>query len=371
MDTVLPRHISALDGLRAFAIVAVVFHHCGEYYLLQNSSPTSLMRYLVETLGIGVDLFFALSGFLITGILLDSLQRPYFFKRFYWRRGLRIWPLYYAFLVAFYLVHARAFYRIGLAPFALYYRNFLGPDHASDIYLGQFWSLCVEEQFYLAWPLVIYFSPKRLRLPLIVFLMAAAFYLRIFLLHRGTDPYVVYRLLFCHMDVLLAGAAVAVLTRHGIASGALRKLSWVALFSGLSILIVVDIMASPKWNFAAFSLSLTSTSLLFGGMVGLCSRGRLGPAFLGNSFLRAISKRSYAMYVFHLVPLYATYKLSNHLHLLPLKWPFALAVILLVGLITYGLAWISWRYLESPFLRLKDWEWFATKSGPPAGYADE
>lgn len=81
-NEVIPRHISALDGLRAFAILAVIFHHCGEYYLLQNSPAVSLLRDVVENLGSGVDLFFALSGFLITGILLDSLRRPYFFKRF-------------------------------------------------------------------------------------------------------------------------------------------------------------------------------------------------------------------------------------------------------------------------------------------------
>lgn len=70
------------------------------------------------------------------------------------------------------------------------------------------------------------------------------------------------------------------------------------------------------------------------------------------------------MYVFHLVPLYASYKFSNHLELLPLRVPAALALILCIGLITYGMAWLSWRYLESPFLRLKDWEWFAKKSTP-------
>ena len=97
---VIPGHIAALDGLRAFAILMVIFHHCGEYYLLQNGRTGSVLWGFVEEMGYGVDLFFALSGFLITGILLDSLGRPYFFKRFYWRRGLRIWPLYYSFLIA-------------------------------------------------------------------------------------------------------------------------------------------------------------------------------------------------------------------------------------------------------------------------------
>ncbi len=358
---VISRHISALDGLRAFAILAVIFHHCGEYYLLQNSSPASLMWGFVERLGTGVDLFFALSGFLITGILLDSLQRPYFFKRFYWRRGLRIWPLYYTFLFAGYLFHRRAFHGIGFAPFALYYRNFLGPDHYSDIYLGQFWSLCVEEQFYLVWPLVIYFTPKRLRMPLIFFLMAAAFLFRVLLLSRGVYLYVVYRLPFCHMDVLLAGAAVAVLTRHGMSMSALRKVCWIALAVGFFGLTLMARATSTRFSFLIFSSTLTCISLLFGSIVGLCARGcgKFASAILGGSLLRAISKRSYAMYVFHLVPLYAFYKLLANMRLLPLRVPLALLVILMIGLITYGMAWLSWRYLESPFLRLKSWEWFS------------
>ena len=123
--------------------------------------------------------------------------------------------MYYAFLLAAYLVHRRAFSGIGVAPFVFYYRNFLGPDRASDIYVGQFWSLCVEEQFYLVWPLVLYFTAKRLRIPLILFLMCTAFLCRAYLLSRGVDGYVIYRLPFCHMDVLLAGALVAVLIRQG------------------------------------------------------------------------------------------------------------------------------------------------------------
>lgn len=365
---VIPGHIAALDGLRAFAIVAVIFHHGGGYFLVQNSPPTSALREVVETLGVGVDLFFALSGFLITGILLDSLERPYYFKRFYWRRGLRIWPLYYAFLLGAYLVHRRVFSGIGFMPFALYYRNFLGPDNTSDIYIGQFWSLCVEEQFYLIWPVVIYFVTRRLRMPLIVSLMAAAFFIRIFLLSRGESMYVVYRLPFCHMDALLAGAAVAVLVRNNIGSAALRRISWAALACGLAGLSLVLSNQLPAGLAAeAFSTSLSSTSLIFGGVVGLCSSSRnaLASSILGASMLREISKRSYGMYVFHLVPLYVSFKFLAQRRLLPLHTLPALLLILTVGLAAYGMAWVSWQYLESPILRLKNWEWFVRQAPAP------
>ncbi len=366
---VIPRHIPALDGLRAFAILAVLVHHCGEYYLIQNSPQTSLLRSFVENLGSGVDLFFALSGFLITGILLDSLDRPYFFQRFYWRRGLRIWPLYYTFLLAAYLVHRRAFSGIGVTPFVFYYRNFLGPDRASDMYVGQFWSLCVEEQFYLVWPLVLYFTAKRLRIPLIVFLMSSAFFCRAYLFWRGVDGYVIYRLPYCHMDVLLAGALVAVLTRHGMKEKILRTLCFAGMLLGIGGLAVVETV-SP--NVAIYPLGLTSTALLFGGVVGLCIRGvgRAVRTVLESPLLEAISKRSYAMYVFHLVPLYVSYKLLLRLKALPLGMLPALPIILGIGLVTYGMAWLSWRYLEEPMLRLKKWEWFATRQIPVSADTD-
>ncbi|MGB6933502.1 MAG: acyltransferase [Acidobacteriaceae bacterium] len=361
--TVIPGHISALDGLRAFAIIAVIFHHCGEYYLLPIHPNSSLLRIFVESLGMGVDLFFVLSGFLITGILLDALGKPYFFKRFYWRRGLRIWPLYYLFLVGMLLVHPRMFSGIGVAPFALYYRNFLGPDRASDIYIGQFWSLCVEEQFYLVWPVVLFFLPRRWRLPLIMFLIASAFCFRIYFSSIGMDPYTIFRLPMCHMDVLLAGAMLAVLTRMGIAEHTFRQVCWISFFTGLACLMVLDSSLMPKLNFILGPFAITSSALLFGGIVGISVRahGFRTRNILGSRFLGAISKRSYAMYVFHLLPLYASVALLDRAKSLPNKSVAALVLIGLVGLVTYAMAWMSWKFLEEPVLRLKRWEWFVRK----------
>ena len=359
--TVIPGHISALDGLRAFAVLAVMFHHYGEYYLLPIHPGASLLRITVESLGMGVDLFFVLSGFLITGILLDALGKPYFFKRFYWRRGLRIWPLYYLFLAGMLLIHPQMFSRIGVAPFALYYRNFLGPDRASDIYIGQFWSLCVEEQFYLVWPVVLFFLPKQWRLRLIAVLVAAAFCFRIYFSSKGVDPYVIYRLPMCHMDGLLAGATLAVLTRIGIEEQTFRKACWISFFAGMACLMALDSSLLPKLNFILAPFAITSSALLFGGIVGISIRahGSRTRAFLGSRFLAAISKRSYAMYVFHLLPLYASVAILDRAKSLPMESAPALLLMISVGMVTYGMAWLSWQFMEEPVLRLKKWEWFA------------
>jgi peptidoglycan/LPS O-acetylase OafA/YrhL len=252
------------------------------------------------------------------------------------------------------------FREIGLAPFALYYRNFLGPDRASDIYIGQFWSLCVEEQFYLVWPVVLFFLPKRWRLPLIVLLIAAAFCFRVYFSSIGMNPYIIYRLPICHMDVLLAGASLAVLTRIGIADRAFRGFCWIAFFVGIAGLLILDTSLAPQLNFILSPLSITSSAFMFAGLVGICIRaeGSRVRAFLGSDILGAISKRSYAMYVFHLLPLYASFVLLGRAKLLPNRSIAALVLMVLVGLVTYGMAWVSWKFLEEPVLRLKKWEWF-------------
>ena len=103
-------HIPALDGLRGIAILAVVWHH--SFYESEGSSmvqftgnPVSALYNLAHAAWTGVDLFFVLSGFLITGILLDSKASPGYYRNFYWRRALRIFPLYYAAIGAVYLLY--------------------------------------------------------------------------------------------------------------------------------------------------------------------------------------------------------------------------------------------------------------------------
>jgi len=120
----------------------------------------------------------------------------------------------------------------------------------------------------------------------------------------------------------------------------------------------------PRLNVFLSLFSVTSSGLLFGGIVGLSIRLGNTPlhALLGSRLLGAISKRSYAMYVFHLLPLYASFALLARAGHLPSNTAAALVLIALVGLVTYGMAWLSWRVLEEPVLRLKRWEWFARKS---------
>jgi len=161
------RNLPGLDGVRGLAILAVMLTHIS----LQTIALNPMLRGLFALGWSGVDLFFVLSGFLITGILLDTHQCANYFRSFYARRVLRIFPLYFGFLTVALLVFPYVVSPEFMpAPshrwmYVCYVANWL--PHAQWHVLTHFWSLCVEEQFYFIWPLVVLlFGPRRL-LPLI------------------------------------------------------------------------------------------------------------------------------------------------------------------------------------------------------------
>src|SRR4029450_1185274 len=159
-------HVPVLDGLRGIAILMVLGHH----YSIVWSRTIPLesgIRSVLEFGWCGVDLFFALSGFLITGILIDAKGQESYFPRFYWRRLVRIFPLYYVFLAAVFVL-LPFFPGIGVttaqvAPwwYLTYLQNWKPNRGASDPFLGHTWSLAVEEQFYGVWPLIVRFSSTK------------------------------------------------------------------------------------------------------------------------------------------------------------------------------------------------------------------
>src|SRR5438105_2987757 len=162
-DSVEKGHVPALDGVRGLAILAVL----GGHLLISNDVAASFwvqkLLDIRDLLWIGVTLFFALSGFLITGILYDTLGSEGYFRTFYGRRALRIFPLYYGVLFALLLLtHPLHLNWHGQAWRLLTYTTNLPFTHewtsnpAAFVNLRHFWSLAVEEQFYLVWPLLIF-----------------------------------------------------------------------------------------------------------------------------------------------------------------------------------------------------------------------
>jgi peptidoglycan/LPS O-acetylase OafA/YrhL len=353
--------VPELDGLRAFAILAVMLFHARAIAVPVTGADEVLYR-ITEAGWVGVDLFFVLSGFLITGILLDTKEHDGYFKSFFARRALRILPLYYAVLAAtFVALH------LGLAgshdaqPFyVLYLQNWLriDDDHYRIKLLAHFWSLAIEEQFYLFWPLLVWLLPRR-RIPwLCGGVIVASFALRLALAEGGVVPAkVTYYLTITRLDGLALGGLIAVLARSARGLAVLRA-AWRPVLAAASIAIAVLAIATGHfihedvWIAYAGYLAI---ALWFGSWVvaslTLAPDGRLR-RLLRQRHLAWIGKVSYGAYVFHwpvMALLAKAWIPKRHLPYLAnqVAW-----WVVSFGL-TFLVAGASYRWFESRFLRLK------------------
>ncbi|HEY4356503.1 MAG TPA: acyltransferase [Acidobacteriaceae bacterium] len=371
----------ALDGMRAVAFTLVY-----------------LIHYLRLPWGwSGVNIFFVLSGFLITGILLDTREDRHRARNFYVRRTLRIFPLYYGVMLAFLLLHPLLHWQWTRAWLAwpLYLGNFLrfaGPsaaidgsalEHAADgwlilgrfphasLYVGHFWSLCVEEQFYLFWPWVVFLVRNRKALLWICGSVVVLTPIARVVLEFTATPWLIerellYRFTPLQLDSLLLGALLALLwrgahrdllVRIGTLAAPLLLLAaavyaWVVLkdFS----LIGFSSYPYPWWKFA---LGLSYINITAAAVLLACLRA--GTAFhslLSAPALRWIGRISYGAYVFHNifhdVYVHALTALAHHV---PLSSSAQTVGAALLGYpCTLVIAWFSYRFFESPFLNLKE-----------------
>lgn len=159
LSPALPKRLPPLDGLRGLAIVLVMFFHFGQGLNRQNLEQHAF-RTLFDFGGSGVDLFFVLSGFLITGILLNSRHSDNYFSRFYMRRILRIFPLYcFSVLVVWLFVIPAEHPGVtaDLRNKLIWNLGYVQNWRLDCVpHLGHYWSLAIEEQFYLIWPFVVW-----------------------------------------------------------------------------------------------------------------------------------------------------------------------------------------------------------------------
>jgi peptidoglycan/LPS O-acetylase OafA/YrhL len=341
------RKIPQLDAVRGIAVLLVVVHN--------TDSFPSLHLAAISAYGwMGVDLFFVLSGFLITGILLDTKQSDGYFKNFYARRCLRIWPLYYSLLIFMFVIVPHLLPADGHAIFErsspwwaypFFLQNFFVviPTQAAGP-LGVTWSLAIEEQFYLVWPLFVrHFSSiqiKRIAVGVILLSPPARFYLA---LHHVN----IYSNLFCRLDGLMAGALLAVLVRsEGFVPLEHVKLAWVSLLLAASVAIAAE-DREARW--LTFSMaSWGSVSLIY---VSLYSQWKWIQALFKNRFLSYTGIVSYGLYLLHKIAF--DFTKATHINRYPV---FSMSVTIAFS---YLLAAVSWRFLETPFLRLKrffDWK---------------
>jgi peptidoglycan/LPS O-acetylase OafA/YrhL len=344
----------ALDGLRAVSILLVLTVH------LRLIGPQS--KVLLPAGGfLGVDMFFVISGFLITSLLLSEYRQngSISLKSFYYRRALRLFPalaavLLFAFFVAVFL---GSFSALGLSPVRLsstifYFTNWIRAYEGTDSwFLFHFWSLSVEEQFYLLWPALLLFllrrrlSSKHILLIVLAMIITSAV-LKPVLFLTGSSINRVYYGSDTRADSVLIGCAAAVLLSFGFIQPSQRaKLISLSLARASAIVLAVFVCLA----FDGFKL------LYVGGftLVSLCSATvvvhlMLAPEsalshWLSLPSLRWIGKRSYGLYLWH-------WPMFEIARLLPNE-----ALVVFAGLaLTFLAAQLSYRYIETPFLGLKN-----------------
>lgn len=366
----LPR-VPELDGLRGIAILSILLLHW--HFIAMGNALGSLGRTL--DLGwAGVELFFVLSGYLITRILLATRKSPSYFKSFYGRRGLRIFPLYFVTLVLFFHVQLPLMHRAGSwleitgdleiwhwldvqnwAPIVAH--TAMGP-------ISHFWSLAVEEQFYFAWPIIVWFVPGK-RLPKLCAWMIGACIATGLLFEILRFPQVWHdRATIPRAMSILAGAWVASTRELGIATFSRSTARCLFVTAGLSV-NAVSLLRAPYFR-SAFTLVDCLVAVTWTALVYLCvtntESNTLECRIARSPLLKNFGKYSYAIYVLHYVFVwpYIPRLIAEQAYRLPSSWSvtlradlvyFAMLVALLVG--SYGLAVISWYLLEQPFLSLR------------------
>ena len=360
--------IPALDGLRGIAIILVMLHHFTSY------RPTSGIDLLIGSVlfffWTGVDLFFVLSGFLITGILLDTRGSERYFTTFYARRTLRIFPLYYlvlflAFVVLpkFPAVHPVLAGQAGVPPqwpYWLYLTNFSIADGGwVHGWVDVAWSLAIEEQFYLVWPLVIWLCPPRLVMVLCAVILVAEQIARILARASMMQPLPIYVLPWFRLDGFAIGALLAATQRRGLLP-VLDRWVPIVVLAGVAGLIACTILGGHPWWWnrwmQQYGYSLIAVT---GGAILVSAINRpadsLWPRMLSAGWLRAFGKYSYGMYLLHPPVMYAVreYVLNPREYEAIAPWNAQLLFYGVAAAPTFALAWLSWRLFEAPILRLK------------------
>jgi peptidoglycan/LPS O-acetylase OafA/YrhL len=363
-------HFAGLDGVRGLAILMVMAIH-----FLGMRPARSLGQGLVVKAAsfgmLGVDLFFVLSGFLITGLLLESKGEPRPFRNFYARRILRIFPLYYGVLVVCFLLlplvarlppsfEATRTHQGWLWTFTSNFFIASTSSWASLRYLSHFWSLAIEEHYYLLWPLVVFTFQARTLERICVGVLLGALALRTGLALGGMTELSISVLTPCRIDALCTGGLLALLARRPAGPAALVGRSGrAALGLGATLLLLTTWCAATKLGLPVLHQVRNSAYALFFGALLLLS---LGPPshpvawFFQTPVLRFLGKYSYGLYVYSGIWtwIFLEKDLDSRLDVLLGSHALAMAAhaALGVGLSTV-LAVASYQLLERHFLALK------------------
>jgi peptidoglycan/LPS O-acetylase OafA/YrhL len=376
----------ALDGLRGLAVVGVLFNHLGPLSTPEGSLWMEPLVWVSLFGWTGVDLFFVLSGFLITGILFRNRAASNYFSAFYWHRALRIFPLYYCLLIVFTIVvpwlpgisdKSNLSGEGTIWPYWLFLSNlwiFSGSLHTAHIaVLAPTWSLAIEEQFYIAWSVAVRLAGTAKRLAVTATaVLVSCIGLRIFLLSRVTglneaELSKIFYFTLTHLD----GLCIGILARLAYDTLQQRhflhwfsRFWWLWVFAVACIVIADRIFGSPGvdhwYQPMMLSIGLTALALMFAGLLlhGVMIDGWVRAVF-DLAVLRRLGSYSYCMYLFHL-PIsvllrWVIAKKIGHIGTLPLLSLEFAAVI--------AFAHFSFVWFETPILSMKRFVQYRTVGG--------
>lgn len=341
-----PAYIPALDGLRGIAVSLVVLYHC------HPKLGHTLLGRFAEFGWSGVNLFFVLSGFLITGIIVDSRDDASFFRNFYARRALRIWPVYVLLLLLNYVLvpcflmlsPSWAWHITKSAPW-LYYALFVQNLFALTLpgTIAPTWSLAIEEQFYLAWaPIGRRFQLKHLALVLLAVFIASP----IIRAYSGGRLMPTHTLI--HLDGLALGSLIAVTLRIGLFEKTIwRGISFAAIGAGLCGIGLMLVRGT--------ALADTLLALGFGGMLVAAilseTKSNLYGDLLRSAPLKFLGTVSYGLYMTHILVFVLIGALDRRMEPYGVMGNYIVVIVRLV--LSLGFAAALWYGFETRILRLK------------------
>jgi peptidoglycan/LPS O-acetylase OafA/YrhL len=370
-------HIASLDGLRGLAVLLVLMFHFS-WSFPENTGFTATLKHYIWSGWMGVDMFFVLSGYLITrGLVKESVHSTGKRLKLFWaRRAFRIFPLYYIVLIAGTVVCLAIGKQSEIpgAGYWFYFQNYtLAFDPDVLRWTAHFWSLAIEEQFYFVWPLIVLLSGRQRRISVATGLFIFCVVLRTVLmfgipkvLHWDLEhtAKLVYRATPTHMDGLLVGAILAMLDQDPAHPWSIlvRKVRAYTFGGGLLVLLGLMVLTHGfgTYDRRVIVAGYPLLAVVFGSAVSLASDGRFPDSVqraLSSGLLPACGKVSYGMYIFHWLFVVALQEKQAALYA-TMGTGAALAVgvgVILGGMVvTYGVAWLSYRFVESPFLKIKD-----------------
>jgi peptidoglycan/LPS O-acetylase OafA/YrhL len=380
-------HMPGLDGLRGSMLPFLLLAH---FYLLTpgaNQPIDLILNHLRETGWIVLDVFFVMSGFLITGILVDTKSEKAYFRNFYARRFLRIFPVYYGTLFIYFVVLPR----LGVMSPAnvqelldlqgwcwSYLSNlyFARPDLETGtlavLATRHFWSLAVEEQYYLLWPLVVFLCGRRRLVQCCLLMIVGAFAFRTVGVFIGAHPRQLYALTFARMDDLAMGSLLAIVIRAPGGYELLRRWARPLVAAGAVFMIAVIAATGEFSAFRPFMQSVGYSVVGFGAagliiIAGTSDRSTRTGRFFSHPFLIRMGTYSYAVYVVHILVYLVIQGLVPSIDHLPLiagyGWPSSVARMLFLSTAAIFAGFLSWNLYEKQVLKLKRYFSYGPRRG--------